>query len=99
MENERRRLCLAGSAAIIAIAIRRHRHRRNRRKRLLWTRPWILKREQFGAYHCLLQELRASDRIGLKNYLRMNQSSFNEILNRVAPIIQKEDTQLRTSTL
>ena len=96
MENERRRLCLAGS---VAIAILRHRRRRNRRKRLLWTRPWILKREQFGAYHCLLQELRASDRIGLKNFLKMDQSSFNEILNRVMPIIQREDTQLRTSTL
>ena len=99
MENEKRIFCLAGSATIIAIAIRRHRRRRNRRNRLLWTRPWILKREQFGAYHCQLQELRASDRVGLKNFLRMDESSFNEVLNRVTPIIQKEDTQLRTSTL
>ena len=90
---------MAGSAAIIAIAIRRHRRRRNRRKQLLWTRPWILKREQFGAYHCLLQELSSSDRIGLKNFLRMDEYLFNEILNRVAPIKQKEDTQFRASTL
>ena len=92
--EEERRLCLAGSAAIIAKAIRRHRRRRNRRKRLLWTGPWILKREQLEAYQCLLQELRASDRIGLKNFLRMDEYSFNEILNRVVPIIQKEDTTL-----
>ena len=94
MESERR-LRLVASAAIIAIAIRRRR-RRNKKARV-WSQPWLLKREQFGAYHCLLQEVKASDGPGLKNFLRMDEHSFNTILNRVAPFIQKEDTQLRAS--
>ena len=99
MESDRKKLCLAASAAIIAVVVRRRRRRReqSQRKKRLWTRPWILKREQFGAYHCLLEELKLSDRNGLKNFLRMDESSFNEILDKVAPLIQKQDTQLRAS--
>ena len=90
-------MCLAASAAITAVVVRRRRREQSQRKKRLWTRPWILKREQFGAYHCLLEELKLSDRNGLKNFLRMDKSSFNEILDKVAPLIQKQDTQLRAS--
>lgn len=66
----------------------------NPKKRRLCIRPWILKRDQNGSYLCLCQELKVSDRIGLKYFERMGEDSFNEILKRVALLIRKEDIQL-----
>ena len=37
----------------------------------LWVRPWIARRNQYGAYHALVQELSSEDRSGLKKFLRM----------------------------
>jgi hypothetical protein len=37
----------------------------------LWVRPWIARRNQYGTYHALVQELSSEDRSGLKKFLRM----------------------------
>ena len=53
--------------------------------------PSILKRGQFGAYRFLLQEIKASHRLGQKNFIGMDEYPFSKILNRVASLIQKEN--------
>lgn len=60
-------------------------------------RPWIGRRNQYGAYHSLIQELSAEDPNGLKNFLRMDMASFNELLEMVTPLIKRRDTLMRNS--
>jgi hypothetical protein len=37
-------------------------------KRNCWTRPWIIRRNVFGAHHALLKELRREDLNRYKNF-------------------------------
>ena len=60
-------------------------------------RPWIGRRNQYGAYHSLIQELSAEDPNALKNFLRMDMASFNELLEMVTPLIKRRDTLMRNS--
>ena len=60
-------------------------------------RPWIGKRDQYGAYHSLIQELSAEDPNGLKNFLKMDMVSFSELLEMVTPLIKRRDTLIRNS--
>ena len=50
-----------------------------------------------GAYHSLVQELRQMDTPGYRNFLRMNSVSFDLLLQKVAPLITRQDTRLRRS--
>jgi hypothetical protein len=65
--------------------------------RRIWARPWIGRRNQYGAYHSLIQELSAEDPNGLKNFLRMDMASFNELFEIVTPLIKRRDTLMRNS--
>ena len=56
---------------ILLIATGIQQYRGNRFGRL-WVRPWIARRNQYGAYHALVQELSSENPSGLKNFLRMD---------------------------
>lgn len=86
-------LMLGACGAILAIILRRRRKRR--RNRTVWTREWIKKRQRFGAYHQLLQELRLSDTSSYCNFLRMDVSTFEELLRVTGPSITYRDTNMR----
>ena len=78
----------AAAAIISALAAKRRRRRRQenaRQPRSMWCRNWISKRKERGAYHCLLQELASSDLKSYKNFLRMDQAGFQELLEKVKP--------------
>ena len=79
---------------IIAIMLRQRRRRR-KKKRNVWTRQWILNRPRFGAFHQLVQELRLTDSPSYINFLRMDISSFEELLELVRPVITYTDTNMR----
>ena len=64
---------------------------------MLWTQPWIGNRLRFGAYHALLSELRSDDVSGYKRFLRMDPVSFDVLLQKVRPMITKQNTKLRLS--
>ena len=78
---------------IIGVAMKRR--RRRRRNRTVWTRDWIKNRMKQGAYHQLLQELRLTDKPSYQHFLRMDIESFEEILEVISPLIQKQDTCMR----
>ena len=81
-------LAISATCAVIACV-------QPKRKMKCWTRPWLKRRQQTGAYHCLMQELQSEDPAAIKNFLRMEVPQFEELLEKVAPVIRKTDTHLR----
>jgi hypothetical protein len=65
--------------------------KRGKRKRF-WTRPWLLKRPTMGQYAGLLEELMQEDVSSFKNFLRVDPAMFQELLARVGPRLENQDT-------
>ena len=66
--------------------------------RSCWTRPWLTEeiRQQYGHYTRLLDtELRLEDPAAFRNFTRLTPEVFDEILERVAPVFQKQQTNYR----
>ena len=66
--------------------------------RSCWTRPWLTeeRRRQYGHYTSLLDtQLRFEDRSAFRNFTRLTPEVFDDILERVAPVIQKQQTNYR----
>ena len=70
---------------------------RRKRKRKIWTKPWLLKRNELGFYNNLLAEFRLEDEDWYKNYLRMSANDFDELLSLVNDDLVKQNTHLRDS--
>lgn len=83
-------------AAIAALLLEKLQQRK-RRQRRRWSRPWLLRRPQFGHFEQLLQELQVEDASSFKNFIRMEPNMFKELLDRVGPHIEKQDTFWRKS--
>lgn len=66
--------------------------------RSVWVRNWLKKRETDGVYAKLLIELRSGDsgeqRL-FQEFLRMTATEFEELLELVKPLIEKQDTKFR----
>ncbi|KAF0305069.1 hypothetical protein FJT64_000266 [Amphibalanus amphitrite] len=71
------------------------RRERERQRRSLWVRPVLLRREECGEFHTLVQELRQNDPEGHRRYFRMSVNEFDEVLGKIEPVITKEITHLR----
>jgi hypothetical protein len=69
--------------------------RRRRRNRKIWIRQWIRTRATFGAYNNLMLQLRCTDNPSFTNFVRMDTATFDELLQLVAPLIQRQDTHFR----
>ena len=70
---------------------------KKKKRKQVWTRPWLKRRLSFGAYHCLMEELRVEDPRALKFFLRMERPQFDELLGKVENVIVKQDTVMRES--
>lgn len=81
------------SCVLLAVAVRRR--RRRRKNRVIWTKKWIQNRDLQGAYHQLLNELRQIDTSGFRNFVRMDATTFEELLCMVGPRIKYQDTVMR----
>lgn len=72
------------------------RQRRNRRKqRRYWVRPIIRKRINQGDRHHLISEMRLVDQEAHFQYCRMSVAKFDNLLQRVQPLIEKKLTNFR----
>ena len=56
---------------------------RPRRRHNMWVRPWLLQREERGAYHNIMAELYATDIPGFTNFMRMTPEFFEMIKTRL----------------
>ena len=96
MADSGRKRAIASCALVIAVVLRRR--QRRRRNRPIWTREWILNREAQGAFHQLMREIRLLDILdtsSYNNFLRMDASTFEELLSSIAPRIMYQDTVMR----
>ena len=66
-------------------------------ERRVWTREWIKRREEFGAYYTLFRELAAEDTLGFGEYMRMPHAKFLALVEAVGPLLTKQETHMRTS--
>ncbi|XP_042073284.1 uncharacterized protein LOC121813528 [Haplochromis burtoni] len=70
--------------------------RRKRRPRRTWVHQVLQRREQFGEFHHLLQELHLDDG-RFQRYHRRSLGQFEDLLSRVGPRIARLDTNYRRS--
>ena len=70
---------------------------RRRRRPKWWTSPWAnpYERLHLGNWDNLIVKLRADDPEEFFKYIRMTPPVFDELLRRVSPRIQKQDTRFR----
>ena len=68
-----------------------------KRRRTVWVKPWLSRRFQLGAYDTLMIELANEDIDGYIAFQRLAPDLFEEILGKVGPLIQKQDTHMRLS--
>lgn len=80
------------ASIIIAAALTK---KKKRKKRSVWVKTWLLQRDIKGAYNNIIQELRLEDMENYRRYLRMNTETFEELLNRVTPLLKKQSTTMR----
>ncbi|KAJ8301055.1 hypothetical protein KUTeg_022574 [Tegillarca granosa] len=90
MEDE-----VAITVSIIMICAAMKLLKKRKVKRKCWTRPWIKRRSKFGAHHALLDELRREDPKSYKNFIRLDDAAFQELLQLVTPLIKRKDTCMR----
>ena len=65
------------------------------RRHNMWVRPWLLQREERGAYHNIMAELYATDIPGFTNYMRMTPEFFEMIKTRLEPCLARQATNYR----
>ena len=63
-----------------------------KKTRRFWVRPYLQRRKVHGQYDTLMPELSPKK---YKNFLRMDETIFQELVERVRPIIQKQSTNWR----
>ena len=61
----------------------------------LCVNPWLQRRSKLGVFNTILQEMKLEDREDYKNYLRMTEENFLELLTIVKGHIEKQNTQMR----
>lgn len=66
-----------------------------KKHRSIWVRKWLARRPELGQYARLLEELKAEDAKGFKNFLRFDYEVYREILGRIEHRIKKQDTNYR----
>ena len=88
---EEEHMYLAAAAVAVRHVARRRLRRRGRKPREVWSRLWLQRRQIFGQYDALLQELNREDPGEYKNYLRIQPDLFQEMVERLSPYITKFD--------
>lgn len=78
----------------IAIYLACDKTKKTKRKKRFWMKEWLKKRNSFS-HHNLLDEVRLSSPSDYRNYLRMDYTTFSELLNMITPMIEKQYTCMR----
>ena len=65
------------------------------KRRRRWIRPYLRRRAFQGHYNNLIHELSLEDQPLYRNFLRLKEDLFNEIVERVQPHIERQTTNFR----
>ncbi|KAL5010576.1 hypothetical protein ScPMuIL_012881 [Solemya velum] len=79
---------------VLAVGIILSLDKRERKRKQYWSKRWFLRKQTFG-HAKLLDELRLNQPEDFRNFLRMDEESFNELLWLITPLIEKKDTIMR----
>ena len=63
----------------------------NQGEREFWVRSWLAQRSMYGTFHSLFQELRRDGK-SIKEFLRMDESQFEYLVEKIRTKLTKEDT-------
>lgn len=88
LQSKKRRAIACAGIIVVSEYLRKKRVRRK------WTKNWLSRRNDFS-HMSLLRELRAADPNDFRNYLRMDENTFNLLLNLVGQHLQKQNTVMR----
>lgn len=72
-ESERRKQITAATALMLLAAALKS---KPKRIRTVWVKDWLLKRQEYGAYNAIMNELRLTDKDYYRRYIRMDVSVF-----------------------
>lgn len=86
-------LCLVAVACAIVVKKKKANKRNIKKSRSKWSKEWLLKREYFSHIN-LLEELKLEPD-DWRNYLRMDEDTYLELLILITPLIQHQDTNMR----
>ena len=71
---------------------------RKKRKRVKWVRSWLAAPEKNrGIFHVLVRELAVEDETAYRNFFRVDKDQFQFLLDKIAHMIRKSDTVMRSS--
>ena len=98
--DDKKKRALFGLAALIVL----RRQRRRRQQRGLktrsgrsWVKPHIREHDTLGAYVSLVESLRNGEPDEFVKFLRLTPHQFDYVLQKIAPIIARNDTRFRKS--
>ena len=77
MESEAERV--AAAAFTIAVVIKKRKVEKKRNKRIVWVKPWLLRRENLGSAATLMEEFRREDKVEYGKFLRMLPEVFTSV--------------------
>lgn len=88
-------ICLVALACAVIVKKNEKKNKKIRKARSKWSKRWLLKREQLSHIN-LLEELRLEPD-DWRNYLRMDEDTYLELLSLVSPLIKHQDTIMRSA--
>lgn len=81
--------------AILGLLVVLEANKKRRKKRNCWSKKWLMKRETYSHIN-LLNELKVTPK-DWHNYLRMDESTYLNLLSVVTPLIEKKNTVMRSA--
>lgn len=85
-----RRARLAAACLVLLVN-----QRKKKRNRSIWAKKWLQRRENIGIERTLFRELRMEDETCYRNFVRMKPEDFDFLLEKITPLIKKQDTNWR----
>ena len=80
-------------ARCLAIALALSLKRKEKKKRR-WMKEWLKRRNEY-THENILKDLRLSEPSDFQNFLRLDTTSFDELLKVITPRIEKRNTTIR----
>ena len=82
-------------AAYLVFYLMKQVQKGRKKKRTTWGRRWIRNRDKSGAYKGVIEEVKTDDSTSFRTLMRMDEESFNFLLEKVSPLIKRQDTNMR----